>query len=97
VASLKQIQILDLREREIMNINLIDHNDTEWERTIAITYQGKSYLINLSWSMYNGYEIKGFDKLPESLRNQYESKYDLASELDEATYNKAYNKEEINA
>jgi hypothetical protein len=80
-----------------MNINLIDHNDTEWERTIAITYQGKSYLINLSWSMYNGYEIKGFDKLPESLRNQYESKYDLASELDEATYNKAYNKEEINA
>jgi hypothetical protein len=80
-----------------MNINLIDHNDTEWERVIAITYQGKSYLINLSWSMYNGYEIKGFDKLPESLRNQYESKYDLASELDEATYNKAYNKEEINA
>ena len=79
-----------------MNINLIDHNDTEWERTIAITYQGKSYLINLSWSMYNGYEIKGFDKLPESLRNQYESKYDLASELDEATYNKAYNKEEVN-
>ena len=79
-----------------MNINLIDHNDTEWERTIAITYQGNSYLINLSWSMYNGYEIKGFDKLPESLRNQYESKYDLASELDEATYNKAYNKEEVN-
>jgi hypothetical protein len=79
-----------------MNINLIDHNDTEWERTIAITYQGNSYLINLSWSMYNGYEIKGFDKLPESLRNQYESKYDLASELDEATYAKAYNKEEAN-
>ncbi len=79
-----------------MNINLIDHNDTEWERTIAITYQGNSYLINLSWSMYNGYEIKGFDKLPESLRNQYESKYDLASELDEATYAKAYNKEEVN-
>jgi hypothetical protein len=79
-----------------MNINLIDHNDTEWERTIAITYQGNSYLINLSWSMYNGYEIKGFDKLPESLRNQYESKYDLASELDEATYAKAYNKEGAN-
>ena len=76
-----------------MNINLIDHNDTEWERTIAITYQGNSYLINLSWSMYNGYEIKGFDKLPDSLRNQYESQYDLASELDEATYAKAYNKE----
>jgi hypothetical protein len=47
--------------------------------------------------MYNGYEIKGFDKLPESLRNQYESQYDLASELDEATYAKAYNKEEANA
>jgi hypothetical protein len=46
--------------------------------------------------MYNGYEIKGFDKLPESLRNQYESKYDLASELDEATYAKAYNKEGAN-
>jgi len=34
--------------------------------------------------------------LPESLRNQYESQYDLASELDEATYAKAYNKEEVN-
>jgi hypothetical protein len=76
-----------------MNINLINHNDTEWERVIAITYQGKSYLINLSWARDNGYEMKGFDKLPESLRNQYESQYDLASELDEATYNKAYNKE----
>ena len=79
-----------------MNINLIDHNDTEWERTIAITYQGKSYLINLSWARDNGYEMKGFDKLPESLRNQYEDEYDLASELDEATYAKAYNKEEVN-
>ena len=79
-----------------MNINLIDHNDTEWERVIAITYQGESYLINLSWARDNGYEIEGFDKLPESLRNQYETKYDLASELDEATYNKAYNKEEVN-
>ena len=79
-----------------MNINLIEHNDTEWERTIAITYQGESYLINLSWARDNGYEMKGFDKLPESLRNQYESQYDLASELDEATYAKAYNKEEVN-
>jgi len=79
-----------------MNINLINHNNTEWERVIAITYQGKSYLINLSWARDNGYEMKGFDKLPESLRNQYESQYDLASELDEATYNKAYNKEEVN-
>jgi hypothetical protein len=84
-------------EREIMNINLIEHNDTEWERTIAITYQGESYLINLSWARNNGYEMKGFDKLPESLRNEYESQYDLASELDEATYAKAYNKEEVNA
>jgi hypothetical protein len=83
-------------EREIMNINLIEHNDTEWERTIAITYQGESYLINLSWARNNGYEMKGFDKLPESLRNEYESQYDLASELDEATYAKAYNKEEAN-
>ena len=40
--------------------------------------------------------MKGFDKLPESLRDEYESQYDLASELDEATYNKAYNKEEVN-
>jgi hypothetical protein len=80
-----------------MNINLINHNDTEWERTIAITYQGKNYLINLSWARDNGYEMKGFDKLPESLRNEYESQYDLASELDEATYAKAYNKEEVNA
>ena len=79
-----------------MNINLIEHNDTEWERTIAITYQGESYLINLSWARNNGYEMKGFDKLPESLRNEYESQYDLASELDEATYAKAYNKEEVN-
>jgi hypothetical protein len=79
-----------------MNINLIEHNDTEWERTIAITYQGESYLINLSWARDNGYEMKGFDKLPESLRNEYESQYDLASELDEATYAKAYNKEEVN-
>ena len=79
-----------------MNINLINHNDTEWERVIAITYQGKSYLINLSWARDNGYVIWGFDKLPESLRNKYESQYDLASELDEATYAKAYNKEEVN-
>ena len=79
-----------------MKINLIDHNDTEWERVIAITYQGESYLINLSWARDNGYEIEGFDKLPESLRNKYETKYDLASELDEATYAKAYNKEEVN-
>jgi hypothetical protein len=80
-----------------MKINLLNHNDTEWEREIAITYQGKSYLIQLSWAREHGYEIEGFEKLPESLRNEYESKYDLASELDEATYNKAYNKEEDNA
>jgi hypothetical protein len=83
-----------------MKVNLIDHNDIEWERTIAITYQGKSYLINLSWARGEGYEIKGFDKLPESLRNkygsEYESEYEFASELDEATHNKAYNKEEVN-
>jgi hypothetical protein len=79
-----------------MKVNLIDHNDTEWERTIAITYQGESYLINLSWARDNGYEIKGFDKLPESLRDEYENEHDLASELDEATHNKAYNKEEDN-
>ena len=80
-----------------MKINLLNHNDTEWEREIAITYQGKSYLIQLSWAREHGYEIEGFKKLPESLRNEYESKYDLASELDEATYCKAYNKEEANA
>jgi len=81
-----------------MKVNLIDHNDIGWERTIAITYQGNSYLINLSWERGEGYEIKGFDKLPESLRNkygsEYESEYEFASELDEATHNKAYNKEE---
>lgn len=55
-----------------MKVNLIDHNDIEWERTIAITYQGKSYLINLSWARGEGYEIKGFDKLPESLRKNTE-------------------------
>lgn len=79
-----------------MKIDLLDHNDTEWERVIAITYQGKSYLINLSWARDNGYEIEGFDKLPESLRNKYEDEYNLADELDEATHNKAYNKEEVN-
>jgi hypothetical protein len=64
---------------------------------IAITYGGNSYLINLSWARDNGYEMKGFDKLPESLRNKYEDEYDFADELDEATHNKAYNKEEVNA
>jgi len=80
-----------------MEITLVDHNDTEWERVIAITYEGKSYLINLSWARDNGYEMEGFDKLPEKLRNEYPDEYDLASELDEATYVKAYNKEEVNA
>jgi hypothetical protein len=80
-----------------MKVSLIDHNDTEWERTIAITYEGKSYLVKVSWQQDQGYEMEGFDKLPESLRNEYETKYDLASELDEATYAKAYNKEGANA
>lgn len=75
-----------------MKISLIDHNDTEWERVVAITYQGKSYLINLSWAVNNGHEIEGFDKLPESLRNQYESQWQFADELDLATHNEAYNK-----
>ena len=80
-----------------MKVSLIDHNDTEWERTIAITYEGKSYLVKVSWQHDQGYEMEGFDKLPESLRNEYETKYDLASELDEATYAKSYNKEGANA
>ena len=79
-----------------MEITLVDHNDTEWERAIAITYEGKSYLINLSWARDNGYEMTGFDKLPEKLRNEYLDEFDLASELDEATYAKAYNKEGAN-
>jgi len=77
-------------------ITLVDHNDTAWERAIAITYEGRSYLVKVSWELNYGYDIEGFDKLPESLRNEYETKYDLASELDEATYAKAYNKEEAN-
>lgn len=79
-----------------MEITLVDHNDTEWERTIAITYEGKSYLVKVSWQHDQGYEMEGFDKLPESLRNEYENYDDLASELDEATYAKAYNKEGAN-
>jgi hypothetical protein len=31
-----------------MKVSLIDHNDTEWERMIAITYEGKSYLVKVS-------------------------------------------------
>jgi len=79
-----------------MKVSLIDHNDTEWERTIAITYEGKSYLVKVFYQHDQGYEMEGFDKLPESLRNEYETEYDLASQLDEATYAKAYNKEETN-
>jgi hypothetical protein len=78
-------------------ITLIDHNDTGWERLIAITYEGKRYQIKLSWENGEGYEIEDFDKLPESLRNEYPNEYELASELDEATYAKAYNKEGANA
>jgi hypothetical protein len=80
-----------------MNINLINHNDTAWVRDVEITYEGKTYLIKFGWEENYGYEIRqGWSDLPESLRNQYESQYDLASELDEATYAKAYNKEEVN-
>ena len=53
-----------------MKVSLIDHNDTEWERTIAITYEGKSYLVKVSWQQDQGYDMVGFDKLPESLRNE---------------------------
>jgi hypothetical protein len=80
-----------------MKVSLIDHNDTGWERLIAITYEGKRYQIKLSWENGEGYEIEDFDKLPESLRNEYPNEYELASELDEATYAKAYNKEGANA
>jgi hypothetical protein len=79
-----------------MKVSLIDHNDTGWERLIAITYEGKRYQIKLSWENGEGYEIEDFDKLPESLRNEYPNEYELASELDEATYAKAYNKEGAN-
>ncbi len=81
-----------------MNINLINHNDTAWVRDVEITYEGKTYLIKFGWEENYGYEIRqGWSDLPESLRNQYESQYDFVSELDEATYAKAYNKEEVNA
>jgi ABC-type ATPase with predicted acetyltransferase domain len=80
-----------------MNINLINHNDTAWVRDVEITYEGKTYLIKFGWEENYGYEIRqGWSDLPESLRNQYESQYDFVSELDEATYAKAYNKEEVN-
>jgi hypothetical protein len=80
-----------------MKINLIDHNDTAWVRDVEITYKGKTYLIKFGWEENYGYEIRqGWSDLPKSLRDKYENQDDLASEIDEATYNKAYNKEEDN-
>ena len=81
-----------------MEIELLEHNDTEWVREIRITYNKEKYLIKMSWSQFEGYEmIEGWDELPTSLRKKYENKYDFMGELDEATYNEAYGKEEVNA
>ena len=81
-----------------MEIELLEHNDTEWVREIRITYNKEKYLVKMSWSQFEGYEmIEGWDELPTSLRKKYENKYDFMGELDEATYNEAYRKEEANA
>ena len=81
-----------------MEIELLEHNDTEWVREIRITYNKEKYLVKMRWSQFEGYEmIEGWDELPTSLRKKYENKYDFMGELDETTYNEAYRKEEANA
>ena len=77
-----------------MNINLISHNDTEWEREVEITHNGKNYRLFITWARDHGYEIvRGWAELPDAIKDLYENDFDLACEIDEATYNKAYNKE----
>lgn len=81
-----------------MNVDLIDHDDTAWVRKVDIIHDNKRYRVIISWTMGEGYELlDGWERLPEAIRQQYENKDDLVSELDEITYSRAYNKETTNA
>jgi hypothetical protein len=81
-----------------MNIELIEHDDTAWVRKVDIIHEGRRYRVLISWAMGEGYELlEGWEELPEAIRQQYDNRDDLVSELDEMTYSQAYNKEEANA
>jgi len=81
-----------------VEIKLLNHNDTEWVRDIQITHRGQEYEVRIRWSEFEGYEmIDGWLDLPNAIRKKYPNINDFMGELDDATYNEAYNKEEANA
>ena len=74
-----------------MKAELLEHQDTEWIRTVRIVWENKSYKIRILWSEFDGYQILsglrradlyGWEDLPESLQTTYLDMYTFITNLE---------------